>query len=133
MKLSEATKKELDLFVRSSMQSLNEGVKGATSLMKKETPKLLHEIVVFEGIVGNLLTATLALGFVGVMVGISYFVHTYHSDDWAWHILTVILGKVGLGVAAETGYNAIKAKYAPRLFLLNYASNLFSSSEETKK
>lgn len=127
MKLSAETKNEIDKFVRTSFKGIADTIADANTVVRKEMPALAKEIVLYEGVIGSLISAFYGLLIVAVAGGISYYVNKFYPDYWGIHIGTVLMAKVGIGLFGFGVYDSVKARFAPRLYLLTYAKNLISS------
>lgn len=120
MEISDTAKQELNSFLETSLRSLTDGIKD----VKAEMPKVAKEIVLFDGVIGSLVNFLQFSVGLAVCGAISYYVNKSYPDYWGFHILTAFVAMgMGMGVI-DSLYSALKAKFAPRLFLLKYASDL---------
>lgn len=127
--ISKEAKKELNGLLQESFKSLAEGIKG----VKSEMPKVAKEIILFQGILGNLLGAAQATLFLAGLGAISYFVNATHPEYWGVHVGTGALACFGIGILSDSIYAAVKAKYAPRLYLLSYVKDLIAQPSAEEK
>lgn len=122
MKISSEIKKEFDILLKEIVKALSNGIKGA----KNEIPKMAHEILLYNGILGNIfniLACVLILSFSCVL---SYYIHNHHLDSefWGVYVISALIVLAMLSLIPIFVFNLLKAKYAPRLFLLEYAKSL---------
>lgn len=120
MDISEEAKKELNGLLETSFRSLAESIKD----VKAEMPKVAKEIVLYDGVIGGLVSAFQCFIGLGIVGAISYYVNKSYPDYWGIHILTALIAMGLLMCLTDVIYGTLKAKFAPRLFLLQYASNL---------
>lgn len=133
MKVSNDSKKALGKFLNRSLNGLEKTVSDATSFAKKELPLVAKEILMFEGVVNNLFGV-----FVSLMIGIAnykteYFIITnFAGAEPAWYLSLIVSVPVGIAclVAGLTSLqDGLKARVAPRLFLLEYTKKLLSKDD----
>lgn len=128
MSIFDESKVELNNFLYLLLKALTDSIKD----VKSELPKVAHEIVLYEGIVGGLVGVLQCSLVMAGLAAVSYWIQAYHPDYWGLHIATV-LGEVLAGASlVSEALSAIKAKLAPRLFLLNYVVNRVTPKETSK-
>lgn len=137
MQLSEEAKTNLMKVVEKSANILSESIDSSGKLVKENAKELVSEVLIYEGIVNNifnLIGATVA----GVLVKIGFnFLSTAPVETVSAStnvFLTVVLSIVGFGIfiwGVSSIQDMLKAKLAPRLFLISYAMGLVKSNSDS--
>jgi hypothetical protein len=140
MKVSKAAQKELSKLLHSSAEGILSAASEAKSFAKKEIPQVCKEIIKFDGIYDSLYQMGVALVYLVILGTISYFIHQYQITplnpeedprylkypDGFWnfvHVATIVASFFALGEILGQFRNLLKAVFAPRLYLIEYAKN----------
>lgn len=125
MNLSDEAKSELNSLLTTSFKTLTDSIKD----VKSELPKVAHEIVLYEGVISGLIGILQCLFAIVGLGAVSYGIQAYHPDFWGFHVALALLEIVAVGCLMNQFECVVKAKFAPRLFLLAYVTGMVSSTK----
>lgn len=133
MQLSDEAKTNLMKVVEKSANILSESIDSSGKLVKENAKELVNEVLIYQGIIDSVFSLIgAAVASVLVKLGLNFLSEAPEEliSTGTNLFLTVLLYLVGFGVfiwAASSVQNMIKAKFAPRLFLISYAMDLVKS------
>lgn len=133
MKVSPEAKKELNKFLKNSLSGLQDVVSDATQFAKKELPEVAKEIIMFNGIVNNLFGVLIAIviGTLNYKLGAWALSQTSEHGEWYISLILTVPIAIGCFIAGVSSLqDALKARVAPRLYLLEYTKQLLKDGDE---
>lgn len=125
MELSDASKQALNKILETSGNALADAISGATELAKQNVGSLVKEVIFYEGYVEYGVQLVLSLFSLSLITGVTTYIARNHFEDhWGLIIPCVILGFIMFMWAICSIQTLLKVRFAPRLFLTTYATDL---------
>lgn len=141
MELSDGAKTALSKVVESSAAVLADALDSSGKMVKDNVKELAGEVILFKGIIDggmSMFYSGLCFTIVGKAISFLYNIELEKGDSGARYfiisVLAVVLFFLGMWFCTSI-LQIIKAKYAPRLFLTEYAVELLKkdSNSSSKK
>jgi hypothetical protein len=133
MELSDQAKTSLNKLLDSTASTLSDAISSTGTLVKENAKELVHEVIVYEGYIdgGMSLLASLIATLMNYC-GYAY-VAANHNDYWGLYLIQGLL-QIGFMVWILCSIQSLlKAKFAPRLFLVQYAASLLKKDSNSDK
>ncbi len=134
MQLNDQTKAALNKVVETSANALAQAIDGSVKLTKDNISELAREVIMFQGYINYGLSTFCSSLLISACYLTSSWVWLHESDHmreyWGVHVVAGIVAFIGICWWLDSVSSLLKARFARRMFLLEYAAQLLK--KETK-
>lgn len=140
MNVSKETKKSLEKVLEKSCDAITGAIDSTGKLIKENAKDIALEVIVFKGLIENVIGMVWTSVVTGVLIKLTFYLNSlvssenHGNDGYYFGMAACIVGSIILSCLFFcTLTSLLKAKFAPRVFLLEYAADLLKPKESEGK